>query len=341
MYSEFGSAKQILDKWTGDRIFPGASLLVQKDGDVVLEFASGWSDQLQKIPANVNHIWVTASLAKPVAAVALMQFVDRGTVRLDQRVQELLPDFYHREVLLWHLLTHASGIVYMEPDEELIRRSGRVRAIAEQGLLFEPGSKCSYSTPGFDLVEEIVCDLSGLTWSEYMYRNIFEPLGMEKTSYQPREEWNRLIPIVYDPDDRVDPWWNQRNLRTIGLAGGGLFSTLQDLAAFGQVFLNGGPPILSSESCRQMITLHTSGLFNLEGRKQTWGLGWYLNQDRGNGFGALSQRAFGHGGATGTWMCVDPEWKFVVVKMANRLGVTLEDSTKMQNELLNEIIQNI
>jgi len=66
MPSEFGSAKQILDNWTQDRIFTGASLLIQKDGEILLEFASGWSDQNQKIPANVNQIWVTASLRSMV-----------------------------------------------------------------------------------------------------------------------------------------------------------------------------------------------------------------------------------------------------------------------------------
>jgi len=89
-----------------------------------------------------------------------------------------------------------------------------------------------------------------------------------------------------------------------------------------------------------MTTLQTPGLFNLEGRKQTWGLGWYLNQDGGNGFGLLSESAFGHGGATGTWMCVDPERNLVIVKMANRLGVNLEESTKMQNELLTTLLEN-
>ncbi len=334
MPSEFIGIKQILEKWTGERIFPGVSLLVHKNGEVQLELASGWSDQERKIPANLNQIWVTASLAKPVATAALMQLVDRGKISLEHRVQELLPEFYHRGVLLRHLLTHTSGIPYMEPEQESILRSGRIRAIAQDGLLFDPGTKCSYSTPAFDLVEEIVCDLSGLSWPEYTQRNLFEPLGMKRTSYLPPAEWNESIPTVYDPEDRVDPWWNQRNLRAIGLAGGGLFSTLRDLAALGEAFLNNGHPILSAWSCRQMTTLQTPGLFNIEGHRQTWGLGWYLNQDGGNGFGPLSEKAFGHGGATGTWMCIDPEQNLVVVKMANRLGVTLEDSVRMQNELL-------
>jgi CubicO group peptidase (beta-lactamase class C family) len=173
---------------------------------------------------------------------------------------------------------------------------------------------------------------------EYTKTNIFDPLEMRETSYHPDEDWDHRIPKVYDESDQLDPWWNNRDLRAIGLAGGGLFTTLKDLSAFAQSFLNEGEPILSKKSCNEMLKLQTAGLFNIEGQPQTWGLGWYLNQDGGTGFGPLSNRAFGHGGATGTWICIDPEQELIVVKLANRLGVTLEDSVKMQSQLLAELL---
>ncbi len=339
MKADVSRLNSILERWTRDLILPGASLLVQQDREILLEHASGLRDIERNIAVDTNNIWVVASLAKPVAAAALIQVVESGRVSLDQKVKDLLPEFYHDRVLVRHLLTHTSGLGPMEPEDEAILRYGRVRAIADQGLLFEPGSKCSYTTPAFDLVEEIVCQESGLTWVEYTRRQVFEPLGMNSTSYQPPAEWSDRIPVVYDPENRIDPWWNARFLRAIGLAGGGLFSTLRDLAALAQSFLDHGKPILSAESCRQMITLQTSGLLNLEGHPQTWGFGWYLNQDQGTGFGALSMRAFGHGGVTGTWLCVDPDRELIVVKLGNRLGITLEDGSRMQSTLLNEILQ--
>lgn len=336
---QINEVKQTLEEWTAARIFPGASLLVQKNGEVLLEHACGFADVERKRAVRLDDIWVVASIAKPVAAVALMQMVDRGLLDLNQSVTELLPDFHHNRVLLRHLLTHTSGIGPMEPEEEEIQRLGRIRAIAAQDLLFEPGTKCSYSTPALDLVEAIVCEKSGLSWVEYTKTNIFDPLGMNETSYRPPVEWDERIPVVYDQEDRVDPWWNARYLPAIGLAGGGLFSTLRDLSRFGQALLNSGTPILTQSSWREMLTLQTAGLFNLEGQPQTWGLGWYLNQDGGDGFGPLSTRAFGHGGITGTWLCVDPEHQLIVVKLANRLDVSLEDSTRMQNHLLTRIMK--
>jgi|GEM_PF-4263907 len=329
--------KTLLEEWVHAQIFPGASLLVQHNGRILCEHAAGLADLERKSPATIDNIWVVASIAKPVATAALMQIVDHKKIRLDQRASKLFGEFHHPDVTLRHLVTHTSGLGPMEPEG----RAADLRAIADQGLLFKPGTKCSYTTPAFDLVERVVCGFSGMSWPEYTSRYVFQPLGMLHSSYQPPAEWEDRIPKVYDFRNRLDPWWNARFLRAIGLAGGGLHSTLRDLAAFGQAFLDGGPPILSSESCREMISLQTPGLFNIEGRRQTWGLGFYLNQDGEavSGFGPLSKNSFGHGGATGTWLCVDPQRKLIVVQLANRLGVTLEDHTMMQNQLIRAVLE--
>ncbi len=331
--------EQIIDRWIYDHIFPGASVLVQQNGRVVFEYASGLADIEQKVAVTVNDIWVVASIAKPVATAAFLQIVEKHGLNLDQSASDFLPEFHHREITLRHLLTHTSGLGPMEPEG----RAGDIRAIAEQELLFAPGTKCSYTTPAFDLIEKITCQYSGMTWPEYTSKHLFEPLGMMHSSYQPRKEWEAHIPKVYDTDRRVDRWWNNRFLRAIGLAGGGLYSTLRDLAAFGQAFLNEGRPILTRESCAEILRLQTPGLFNLEGHPQTWGLGFYLNQDgnAGGGFGPLSNQSFGHGGATGTWFCVDPQKQLIIVQMANQLEVTLEQHSAMQNELIRTILEKI
>jgi CubicO group peptidase (beta-lactamase class C family) len=331
--------KHLLEQWIRDQIFPGASLLVQQNGKILFEHAAGLADIERKIPVTTDDVWVIASIAKPVATTALMQMIDRKKIHLDQRAGELLPEFHHPDVTFRHLVTHTSGLGPMEPEGH----AGEIRAIANQGLLFTPGTKCSYTTPAFDLVEKVVCEFSGMTWPDHTSKYLFEPLGMSHSSYRPPAEWEDRIPKVYDFKNHVDPWWNARFLRAIGLAGGGLHSTLRDLAAFGQAFLDDGRPILSHESCREMISLQTPGLLNLEGRPQTWGLGFYLNQDGAawSGFGPLSRDSFGHGGATGTWFCVDPQRKLIVVQLANRLGVTLEDHTAMQNQLIRAVLEDL
>src|SRR6185503_12232353 len=98
-----------------------------------------------------------------------------------------------------HLLTHTSGIIAMQPYPW----PGNVQAIANKGLLFDPGSKCSYTTPAFDLVEQIVCKRPGMTWPEYTRQNLFEPLKMLHSSYQPPGEWEERIPKVYDLENKI------------------------------------------------------------------------------------------------------------------------------------------
>src|SRR5688500_6040451 len=152
--------QKILDEWTKSGLLPGASLLVRKGKEVLLEYTSGYANVAERSMVKPDHIWVAASLAKPVATTALMQLVDQRQVRLDQSVRELLPEFPYESVLVRHLVTHASGLGPMEPEPGIIDSIGRIPAIAAGGLLFEPGTKCSYSTPAFDLVEAIVCRCS-------------------------------------------------------------------------------------------------------------------------------------------------------------------------------------
>src|SRR5262245_22003325 len=105
--------KDILDRWTQSQIFPASSVLVQQNAEILFEYASGYADLERKIPATIDDIWVVASLAKPVATAALMQLVDQKKVHLQQKANDFLPDFFHRNVTLQHLLTHTSGIVGM------------------------------------------------------------------------------------------------------------------------------------------------------------------------------------------------------------------------------------
>lgn len=330
-------------QWTRSGVLPGAALLIRQAGETKLSFACGYASFDPEIPATIDHIWVVASISKPVAATALLQLVDRGLVRLEQKVSELLPEFKPETVMVRHLLTHTSGLCAMEPEVGLIREKGRIRAIADQGLLFEPGTKCSYSTPALDLIEEIVSRISGLNWVEYTQRHLFQPTQMHHTSYYLPVVWRDKLARVYDSQNQVDPWWNEHYLRDIGLAGGGMFSTLQDLGSFADAFLNGGSPLLTLNGYKEMTRLQTPGLFNLEGAVQTWGLGWYLNQDneKASGFGPLSQNAFGHGGATGTWFCIDPDSKLTAVFLTNRLGISLAEITAMQNRLMTILLKEL
>ena len=344
---DFPRTSQLLKEWTtGNKpLLPGVAVLVQHRGEVRFEQAAGFARFSPAVSATTENIWSVASISKPVSAVAIMQLVEAGDISLDQPVVELLPEFGpgKERVLLRHLLTHSSGIPDNWPELAITQQKGMVEAIGAMDLLFEPGTACSYCSPGFDLFGAIIQRCSGLDFVEYTESCILKPLGMRESSFRPPSAWHERIPTVYDPQGGDKVWPNDPRFVELGSPAAGLFSTLRDLAAFGQAFLNGGEGLISQDTHRQMLTLHTPGLRDMEGNPQSWGLGWYLNRDnrpRRTAEG-LSQSAYMHGGATSTWLAVDPEHELVLVQLANRFGAEQEATQQKQDSLVEAVLQDL
>jgi CubicO group peptidase (beta-lactamase class C family) len=338
--TQFQASRAIVDRWTKVGKLPGASVLVQQHGQPVLEYASGYADLERKIPATTETIWAVASVSKPVAATALMQLVDAGKVDLDQPVVELLPDFGpdREKILVQHLVTHMSGLPEEWPDREILRTEGWAKAIATLPLLFTPGTRCSYSTTAFQLLWPLVYKFMNQDWTSYTNQHLFTPLGMRDSSFSPPASWDDRIAVVYDMENSRNTWPNDPEVRAMQMVGGGLFSTLRDLAAFGQAFLRQEPGMISAESKRKMTEVQTDGLRDIEGDLVTWGLGWYLNMSGGRGE-LLSEDSFYHGGATTTVLAVDPARDLVIVFLANR--VEYPDGSTLHAELIDSIIREL
>lgn len=338
--TRFQASCAIVDRWTKEGKLPGASVLAQQHGQPLVEYASGYADLERKIPATTETIWAVASISKPVATTALMQLVDAGNVRLDQPVVELLPDFGpdRESILVRHLVTHSSGIPDTWPDREVVRTEGWAKAIAALPLLFTPGTRCSYSTVAFQLLAPLVYTFMNQDWTSYTNQHTLAPLAMHDSSFSPPASWDDRIALAYDMENNTKTWVSDPEVRTLPMVGGGLFSTLRDLAAFGQAFLRPESGVLSAESKHKMTELQTDGLRDPEGEPATWGLGWYLNlnQYRGN---LLSKQAFYHGGATSTALAVDPEHDLVIVILANRLG--FPDASALHTELIDSVIREL
>jgi len=319
--------------------FPGAVLLVARKGRAVWRKAYGQSQWVPEIrPMDVNMIFDMASITKPVAtATSIMILVERGKIRLWDKVKNYVPEFTPyileggisgEDARLWHLLTHTSGLQpYTEP-KEVEQKYGSpcpmdilVKHIA--GLRKEslPGANFTYSCLNYITLAYIVKAVSGLTIAEFAAENIFKPLGMKSTFYNPSSEFvDRCVPtqvydgiplrgVVHDPLARLQG----------GVSGNaGLFSTADDLAVFATMMLNGGESgnvrILSPLSVERMTEIFPR--VNSTGR----GLGWDLDSDfatvRGDLFGSAS---YGHSGYTGTSIWIDPDTQTSVIFLTNRV----------------------
>lgn len=309
-----------------------ATLLVARQGRVVLHRGFGRLSQAPDAPrVQPDSVFLLASITKPVTACSLMLLVEHGEVTLSDPVSHYLPEFTGGErdkVLVRDLLKHTSGLPDMLPQNIALRRahaplSEFVRDTMTTPLLFPPGSQFRYQSMGFLLVGEIVERLTGTRLRDFEKKEIFDPLGMKDSSLG--LGGRRLSDLVMcaptpgsNPADDKSFGPNSLYWRNIGCPWGGMHSTATDLAILLETFLNGGEyagkQVFSPATVKAMTSNQNAGLH------APWGLGWALSRSRAwNGFGDLvSEKAFGHAGATGTMVWADPETQVLCVILTNR-----------------------
>jgi CubicO group peptidase (beta-lactamase class C family) len=287
--------------------------------------------------ARPDHIFLVASLTKPLTAIALCLLVERGQALLDDPVSLYLPSFSEGErsgMRLRHLLTHTSGLPDMLPENRALRAAHVPLAeftakTLTTPLLFTPGSDCRYQSMGILLAAAVVEKVVGISLPSFLEREVFQPLGMADTylgvGHLPDA---RMVRVLLPPDEEAetDFHWNSPYWRALGAPWGGLHTTARGYACILELMLGGGAlsgrRVLSPALVRAMLTNQlaaTPGLADRVRLEQAWGLGWRLNQAQGaHGLPEIgSPRTFGHGGATGTVAWADPESGLACVILTN------------------------
>jgi CubicO group peptidase (beta-lactamase class C family) len=177
-----------------DRIV-GANVLMVRDGNIVSHHEQGFADRANGKRVNEQTIFHYGSITKTLTAIAIMQLRDRGRLSLDDHVTRFIPELrlVHDpygaidKITIRMLLSHSAGFQgptwpYREgkPWEpfEPTAWNQLVAMMPYQELLFEPGSRFSYSNPAFVYLARIIEQLSGDSWQTYVQKNIFAPLGL-------------------------------------------------------------------------------------------------------------------------------------------------------------------
>lgn len=173
---------------------PGMSVAVQQGATVILARGYGMADLESSAPATASTVYRLGSVTKQFTALAIMQLVEAGKVRLDDEITRHLPDFPiqgHR-VTVHHLLTHTSGIrnytalgprFWQEASRLDLTDSQMVALFKDLPFDFAPGAKWSYSNSGYFLLGMIIEKASGLAYRQYLQERILTPLGLSATSY--------------------------------------------------------------------------------------------------------------------------------------------------------------
>jgi CubicO group peptidase (beta-lactamase class C family) len=322
----FARAFEILREGVRDHVFPAASIAVQYRGALVALKAFGrFSYDSDSPAATSDSIFDLASVSKVVATTSMaMLLYQRGLLDLDAPVIAVVPEFSgedsrRREVTLRMLLAHSSGLpAYEKLFLRCHTRDQLLNAVYAVPLANDPESKAEYSDVGFILLGIALERLTDEALASFCQREVFGPLGMAHTAFNPPDAWrSSIVPTADDRTFRhriIQGEVQDENASVLGGVAGhaGVFSIAHDLAIFAGALLNGGGNIFRPQTI-EVFTRRQS----LPGNTSR-GLGWDTPSAPSQSGKYLSTRAYGHLGYTGTSLWIDPEERLSITLLTNR-----------------------
>ncbi len=320
----------LVNKAIADKAIPGAVLaVVHKDSLVYLKAYGNKSVYPTVEPMTTETVFDLASVTKPFTAIAIMQLVEQGKIRLDDAASRYLP-YVPKDIKVIHLLTHTSGIADYSNLAKLLKASGKQNRKALEEYIVQKsgrskvGTVFEYSCLNYVLLQYIVEKVLGKSLRVYEQEHIFKPLGMAKTDFNPEGELLKLCaPTERMLDGSVlcgvvhDSLARDCNNGISGNAG--LFSNAEDLVKLSKALMNGGElngkRILGTRACELMRTVPVG--FEKFGRSLGWDSYSTYASDRGDLFG--KPKTFGHTGYTGPNLFIDPVSQTAVIFLAHRV----------------------
>ena len=323
-----------------DGATPGAVVLVARRGEIVVEEALGrlsYDEDAERVRRDT--MYDLASLTKVIVTTTLsMILYEREQLDLESPVTAYIPEFSGGEkdtVLVEDLLAHSGGLLWWRelykkfegktPEESW---AGYIETICEMPLDYPPRSKTIYSDLGVLLLGEILERITGKPLDVLAQEELFEPLGMDETLFQPPASLRSRIA----PTER-DEWRGRvvhgevHDENAYGLGGlaphAGLFSTARSLAPFVQMILNGGV-----YNGHRLVNGATIEFFTTRAElvpDSSRALGWDTPSGRSSSGKYFSDESFGHTGFTGTSIWIDPKRKLFAILLTNRVHPTREN----------------
>jgi len=326
----FVDAISVFDRWVeqhlDNRDIPGLSIAVIYDQELVWSKGYGYADLARETPATPETAYRIGSITKLFTSTAIMQLRDRGKLRLDDPVSMYLPWFEVNnpfpdspEITIRHLLTHTAGLPREADfpywtDHIFPNRAELAASVPEQDVINPPGTTYHYSNLGMSLLGEIVAEVSGQPWADYVQENVLDPLGMAHSSTDPDETILQNLATAYllpgpDGTRAVMEYYDSGAISPAA----SIVSTVEDLGRFASLQFREGPAggeqILRGSTLLEMQRVHWVYPSFTGGR----GLGFAVSHRDGKNF-------VGHGGSIGgnvTNLLMVPDEKIAVVVAIN------------------------
>ncbi len=319
--------EDIVKEFVG-KVFPGGVLTVFKRSGVIHVEPFG-RKSLDGDDVDENTMYDLASLTKVLATAPLtLKAVEEGKLSLSSRLSDFfeeLEDDWKRDVRIYHLLTHTSGLPAYHNLEGVEHKR---KAVLELKKEYESFSKVVYSCMGFITLGFILEKIYKKSLDELAMEKLYEPLGLKNTLYKPIVySVKNIAPttfkgIVHDPNARA----------LSGVSGNaGLFSTAIEVAKFMVSYING--EVVSLQTVKMATKNYTEGLGDNRG------LGWQIKKSFSEVYpNLIHDGSFGHTGYTGTEVWYDPYADCGVVLLTNRVNMA---DTMESKRLINEFRRRV
>ena len=288
---------------------PSAAVALVHGDRIIWTGAFGYSNIWARTPAVPETVYLIGSTFKTMSMYALLQQMEQGKFKLDDRVNEYLTEFKiqgedpSKPVTFRHLLTHTSGLpgdfgphtVWGDsappPLKEYLSRSLKVRHL--------PLTKLEYSNMAYTLIAYLVENFSGVPFKRYIQENIFKPLEMEDTTFMPSGNIEERLAIPYVFNQKSKSQAPAIRLKANVWPAGIVYGTVIDQAHWLIANLNGGVfknhRLISEESFKEVMTLQYDefkGLISDGWLNETtgYGLTWWISEHKGD-------KLFAHSGS--------------------------------------------
>ena len=293
---------------------PGCAVAVSQNGKLVVSKAYGSADLERDVPITPNTVFDAGSIRKQFIAAAILMLAEEGKLALTDDVRKYIPQLpdYGRTITINHLLTHTSGI---RDWQVLLNLAGgdpdaMTMILRQRETNFAPGDEWSYSNSNYVLLPEIVARVSGMPFSEFAKKRIFDPLGMKSSSHPEDPLFlvkNRAI--AYKKDS--GRWKMDMYLGKERGGAGGLFTTAADLVTWNDALMTGKLGKFVTEKIQEPTTLNN-------GRKLEYARGLNIELRAGRG-----GRLVWHSGGAAGYSALSghlPEHELALAIMCNQDG---------------------
>jgi CubicO group peptidase (beta-lactamase class C family) len=328
--------------WMAQHKAPALSIAIVTDNQMSFSKGYGLTDVENIVAARSDTAYRLASIAKSMTAIAVMQLVERGKIDLNAPINKYCAAYPEKQALkdapdkqfsitVRQLIVHQSGVRHNKPEEVLTTKhynniTEAVGSFKDDPLVIEPGTKYSYSTPGYTLLGCAIEGASGVSYVDYLRENIFKPAGMTRTFV---DDVYAVIPNRargYRKTEKGEIINAPLHDTSIKIPGGGLVTTGEDLAKFA-IAVNTNQ-LVKPETLAQMWTKPKTA----DGKEQGYAMGFLINDRDG------ILRVFNDGSQAGTrsYLFLMPKQKIAIALMTNLERAFCEELVPKILEVLGE-----